>query len=151
MKKGRKKKPAIVRFEAKIDKNKNGCWIFKQTEPKDGYGIFWVTEINSYVRAHRFSFEIYKNLKIPKGKQALHKCDNPPCVNPEHLWLGSHKENMADKAMKFRVKSKLNKEKVLEARRMRKLGMTYKKIAEELGSKESTVYHAINKTYWRHV
>jgi len=69
-----------------------GCFI-------DGYGQFWVNRMN--VRSHRFIWECY-NGPIPKDLQVLHSCDNPSCVNPKHLWIGTNQENTQDRHDKGR-------------------------------------------------
>jgi len=75
------------------------CLEWKGFKNKDGYGVkrFRRTAMLS----HRVSFLI-SNGEIPKGMQVLHTCDNPCCVEPSHLWLGTHRENMADMDKKGR-------------------------------------------------
>ena len=75
------------------------CWEWQLHVDKDGYGTF---AIDSYPhRAHRVSFEIFRQ-PIPFGVLVLHACDNPRCVNPQHLFLGSQLDNMLDKIAKGR-------------------------------------------------
>lgn len=88
------------RFWEKVDvKNKNECWIWNSTTDKNGYGIFKLG--NKDVKAHRVSWEFHSG-SIPLGMQILHKCDNPPCINPNHLFLGTPQDNMDDKKKKGR-------------------------------------------------
>lgn len=92
----------INRFWNKVIKQ-NGCWKWTAMENDFGYGI-----INSGgrggrpLRAHRVSWEIH-NGNIPKGKHILHKCDNPTCTNPEHLFLGTNYDNVQDMVKKGRT------------------------------------------------
>lgn len=88
-----------------------GCWLWLGAHDKDGYGkVSASREISG--RAHRFSWEIFKG-EIPGGKWVLHKCDTSACINPEHLFLGSARDNNLDMVFKKRHvntrKTKCNK------------------------------------------
>jgi hypothetical protein len=91
----------IHRFWLRVDvRGPDDCWIWKRGRTAAGYGQFGIAQRKGY--AHRFSW-IIANGPIPAGMHILHRCDNPPCVNPAHLLLGTHDENMKDAARKGRV------------------------------------------------
>jgi hypothetical protein len=75
-------------------RNETGCWLWSGRLDKDGYGS--LRDGQKMKRAHRVSWEIHHG-PIPKGLGVLHKCNNPTCVNPEHLKIGDHKDNMSDR------------------------------------------------------
>lgn len=79
----------------------SGCWLWIRRYTRGmGYGSFQINRQKN-VRAHRHSWEIHKG-PIPAKTHVLHRCDVPSCVNPDHLFLGTAKDNMLDKAAKGR-------------------------------------------------
>lgn len=92
----KKEKSFKEKFEEKYKVNPTTkCWIWTGATTAFGHGIF------SRTTAHRIAWELYNN-NIPKGLCVLHRCDVPSCVNPEHLFLGTHADNMQDKVNKGR-------------------------------------------------
>jgi len=130
----------------------DGCWVWPLWKDKDGYGR---TQVNGKTAiAHRVAYSL-TNGHIPDGLCVLHHCDNRSCCNPEHLFLGTPKDNYDDAYRKGRVSvgerngiSKLTKEKVLSIRKdIRKQVV----IAEEYGILQTTVSEIKNKHLWRHL
>jgi len=80
------------------DNHPDGCWIWEGRKDKDGYGILWNKKA---IKAHRYSMELHGN-KVPHDMLACHHCDNPPCVNPEHLFIGTNLDNVQDSIKKGR-------------------------------------------------
>jgi hypothetical protein len=107
--------PLFDRFLSKIDKQENGCWIWTAYKDKDGYGSIQIDKLNK-IRSHRFSYCYYNNINyniLTKDECILHRCDRPSCVNPEHLFKGTHIDNMKDKVIKGRqAKGELIKRKL---------------------------------------
>ena len=131
---------------SKVDKrNEDECWEWKGYKNAQGYGRTWIDDKGYY--AHRVIFNLaYPNtitLNAPKSTDdygfLLHTCDNPPCCNPKHLFVGSHWDNMADKASKGRCpdfsggkgsRCKLSMSQAREIRQKRQTGIPAKELAK---------------------
>jgi hypothetical protein len=143
------------RFWKKVDKS-GECWIWTGCVDVTGYGVVGV---NAYpMKSHRFSWVI-TNGPVPDGLFVLHKCDNRVCVNPDHLFLGTHQDNMADRDKKGRqihgerhASSKLTELQVADIRRRYVKGCRVngiRPIARELGMSRSSVRSAIMGSSWK--
>ena len=136
----------------------SSCWYWTGSLTR-GYGYATVNKKVGY--AHRHSWE-FNFGAIPKGMCVCHKCDNPICIRPDHLFLGTHADNVRDKIAKGRARTgkrigtqhkhaKLNDEKVLLAYQLKKSGLTLREIAQQVGASKSAVGNIFTKTTWRHV
>ncbi len=165
-----RRSPAEHRFWAKVDRGgpihpvlKTRCWVWTANKDKHGYGQFKTGDRPH--AAHRWSWQTHRG-PVPLGLCVLHHCDNPACVNPAHLFLGTHSDNATDREAKGRggVKlmrrgeqngwAKLTEEMVREARRRhvkRDRQNGCHAIAREFGVSPNTVYYAVTGHNWRHV
>lgn len=136
----------------------NECWLWLGWRTAQGYGGF---EAFGICRAHRFSYELYVG-PIPDGICVLHKCDNPPCVNPNHLFLGTKRNNIIDCVAKGRYpikrfpgelhpKAKLTDAIVLECRERHLKGETINSLAREYGVTGAGMGDAIRGQSWSHL
>jgi hypothetical protein len=138
-------------------KKENGCIEWSAARDKSGYAIGWLNGRQG--RITRMLWEMERG-KIPEGLIVCHKCDNPPCCNLDHLFIGSHKANSDDKRSKSReargeqvMKGVLTDEAVLLCRRLRRGGLSYPKIIETIGidcSCHAVASAATGKT-WSHL
>ena len=126
----------------------SGCWNFTGSKDKNGYGVFGFRQR----RIHRVSYEFYVG-KIPDGLFVCHKCDNPSCFNPDHLFLGTPKDNMIDKSIKGRASkfpgeknpaAKLTNKQRSEIFELRENGLTYSQIAKIYSIAFQTVGKIVN-------
>lgn len=143
----------IDRFNSSYELiTESGCWVWMRAIDKNGYGIHYFK--NKKYFAHRKSYELF-NGKIPENMLICHKCDNPSCVNPNHLFFGTAKDNAQDALKKKRnfVGSKnsraiLNENDVIE---IRKSNLPLKDIAKKYLVSLSTIKYARKKTSWSHL
>lgn len=93
------------RFWRYVEKGE-GCWLWIGSRQKKGYGVIGVR--GTTVGAHRFSWEIATGVPAPRGYDICHACDNPSCVNPAHLFVGTRRMNIQDASRKGRLPSRVN-------------------------------------------
>jgi hypothetical protein len=92
------------RIMEKVEKSVTGCWIFTGALNNKGYGKIYLRTVNKktiIVQPHRVMYETH-NGEIPKGKNVCHSCDTPACCNPDHLFVGTQKDNLHDMTDKGR-------------------------------------------------
>lgn len=137
-----------------IPEPNSGCLLWLGAANKWGYG--YVVIKGRTLRAHRVSWEAHNGL-IPDGMMVCHKCDVRLCINPGHLFLGTHNENMADMKRKGRVRSPpgerngLSKLKDNQIRAIRADKRTNKEIAKEYGVDPSAISRLKTRETWKHV
>jgi len=150
--------PAKDRFWAKVKKSKpNDCWVWTGCRHPFGYGMLTLFSPSKHKEcAHRISWEIH-NGPIPHGLHVLHRCDNPPCVNPDHLFLGTHADNLKDAADKGRMpkgtehhNAVLSDEDVIMIRRLYspRIYSTYM-LAKQFGVGQSAIFKIISNKNWK--
>jgi len=102
-------KPLLERWRDKAGaEDENGCWPWIGAKTHYGYGK--IRKNHKQIGAHRISYELHIG-KIPKGMSVLHSCDNPGCVNPKHLFLGTQSDNLKDMFKKGRNKNQYDYDK----------------------------------------
>ena len=137
------------RFWSKVDKS-GDCWLWKGAKGRDGYGWAHLTH-RKMVYAHRLSWEL-ANGSIPLGLLVCHDCDNPPCVNPAHLFLGTEADNQRDSITKNRnaigEKNGNHKLTETEVKEIKQHGLTYERLALKFGVAEVTIWRIIRGRTW---
>lgn len=154
------------RFWADVQKGE-GCWEWQGTRNGAGYGLFWA--LGRQWRAHRVSWEL-GNGPIPDGINVCHRCDHPPCVRPDHLFLGNQQANIQDAVAKGRKKTgtdhwwssvdqsgrknrraKLAEADVLEIRRRYLGGESKHSIAQDFSIHPNHVNRLVSGARWGHL
>lgn len=132
-----------------------GCWEWEKHITKSGYGTISIN--GKSTRAHRASYEAFVG-KIPDGLVVCHKCDNPRCCNPDHLFVGTFLDNTIDHLLKGRKpvgaktgRAILSEGDALKIIELFATGMTIKQVAEVTGFNYSTVQHVRNGDTWSHI
>ena len=149
-------KNTIEDFWHKVDKNgPNGCWNWTCSLHK-GYGHFRID--GKIVMAHRYSLELALGRPIAYGLQALHKCkQNRKCVNPDHLYEGTHRQNMQDKVRdgtgnqpkgELHKNSKLTQDAIKEIRILRGFGFTLKEMGKIYAVSDNTIRDMLVGNTW---
>jgi len=135
----------------------NGCWTINKFNNGNGYRRYEKRINGKRVKfyLHIESYKMHKG-EIPQGLYVRHLCNNTGCFNPEHLDIGTQKDNMQDAVKAGRQakgtkipQSKLNEEKVLEIRKLRAEGMSQHKIAKMYGVQQSTISRVVNRIDWK--
>lgn len=141
-------------FWSRVAKS-DGCWEWQGTLGHKGYGVLKYK--GKMVYAHRLSYELHKG-PLPDGMCACHHCDNPRCVNPDHLFAGTKAENCNDRHRKGRTPSGertaravLTAEKALEIRSLSDRGVDRSEIARQYGVTKSAVVHIIHRRSWKNI
>ena len=153
------RKSTADRFWEKVEiRGKNECWNWTACTIKNGYGHFGFR--GKLYTAHRFSW-ILTNGQIPEGLCICHHCDNPGCVNPAHLFIGTQKDNIQDAINKNRMvgkkgeennNSSLTEKQVLAIRAEYKLGnITQRELARKHGVGQRTITCIVNRITWKHI
>jgi len=151
------------RFWSHVDKSAgpDGCWIWTGALSTEGYGrVYW--EKTRYNIAHRVAYQIAFD-DIPEKMLVLHKCDNTLCVNPSHLFLGTHQDNMNDMKAKGRARgasdqegednfaAKLSREIVIRIRFLYSSKLSVAEISRRTGVPYSNVWCIVHRKTWKHI
>lgn len=159
------KKTTTDSFKARTIENENGCWIWQGAKRKCKRGTHrygWVSFRGKQMNAHRAAFLLFRG-DIEKGLCVCHRCDVPECVNPNHLFLGTQRENVHDMIEKGRKatatgykkstglpsRAILDFEKVEQIRAHLSSGMTHSKIASMFGVCRSAISNISAGTVWK--
>ena len=146
----------ITRFEAKINKT-DGCWEWVASCAGAGYGQMKLPKQRKQEYSHRLAYMIYKG-PIAEGQFVCHTCDNTKCCNPDHLFLGTQKENLQDMKTKNRhlagaknAMAKLTDSDVVKIRACLAAGMPQWQIAKAFGVKQMAISRIKTGARWSHV
>lgn len=149
------------RLAEKTDVQDNGCHVWTGMRTEKGYGLIGYN--GRSWRVHRLVYEL-AYAPIPRGWIVCHRCDNPPCINPEHLFIGKPKDNTRDMMRKGRAaqgpgfpsgeehpNTKLNTEAVRQIRRLVAEGRSQRSVAKSYGVSQGTVASIAARRTWAHV
>ena len=149
-------KPPEERFWNKVDIT-DGCWEWKGSTNNRGYGSIKIAA-DKTIGVHRFAYSLMYG-SIPEGMCICHHCDNPRCVKPSHLFLGTRSDNMKDSVAKGRMNnrgeenpnSRLFKEDVYEIRRLHSLGVPQKLLSKMWEIASPQINRIVRMNGWKHI
>lgn len=160
----------IERFWSHVAKT-DTCWLWTGSKRNKGYGAFvWADDEGRVIqgRAHRFSYQIMVG-PIPAKLFVLHRCDNPACVNPDHLFVGTNQDNVSDMMQKgrhvaggtyvvgnyerggYHHNARLTEHDIRSLRTDREQGLSYSSLAQKYGISLAHAYRIVNRHAWSHV
>jgi hypothetical protein len=146
------------RFDLKVDRRgPDECWPWKPPCHRSGHGEFYVSPERGKVPAHTFAVELATGEQCPPGKEGCHRCDNPPCCNPAHVYYGTRQQNVDDMHRRSRASigsahpnSKLTEEAVVRLRQQVAAGIPIADLAWHYGVSAAAVSHAASGLTWKH-
>lgn len=152
-------KQELDRLWSKVRKSR-GCWKWAGSKLRRGYGMFSLR--GKMVYAHRLVYQIVKGVQLTPDQLCCHRCDNPNCVNPAHIFLGTHLDNARDRCAKGRTRTghlygeanklaKLTTAIVREMRRRHANGESARSLAKRFKVSSVKARSVVNRTSWRHV
>lgn len=143
---------------------KNNCWYWIGARNDRGYGVIGRgSRKQGIIKAHRIAYELFYFTKLEKDKCVCHTCDNPACVNPQHLFIGTQADNVADMIAKGRNVlppirrgnksnlARLNDKKISQIRKLANGGSSSRKIAKQFEVSNTTILQVVQRKSWRHV
>ena len=143
------------KFWERLEHTPEGCWEWTRALTKAGYGAMGLKR-GVVETTHRISWRL-ANGTIPEGMNVLHKCHNRKCCRPEHLYIGTQKDNVRDMLEAGRAggrkgethhKAKMTSEQIAEIRQKRAEGQTGTSLAKEYGLAHSGIYRIVNNRGW---
>ena len=154
----------VARFWTKVDRRAPAeCWLWQGKTQSGGYGVIWFGgKGGKTIYAHRLAYLIATGID-PVGNAVCHRCDNPTCVNPDHLFLGTIAVNVQDMIAKGRNRipdrkigehvngAKLSEGSVATIRERAAKGETSANLAAEFGVDPSHIRSIVRREYWQHV
>lgn len=160
---GPKPKSQVERFWPKVHKG-NGCWVWLGSVMKGGYGKFMWDNKRKFQReigAHRASW-LLTGKYIPPGHDVCHSCDNPRCVRPDHLFVGTRKDNMQDAVKKGRQltvplkgiangRATITDDDVRQIRCRASMGENHKALAAEYRMTKENIRMIVHRKTWSHI
>lgn len=134
----------------------NECWMWKGCQSTAGYGVIRINYILKY--AHRLAWELHNEKSIPPKISVCHSCDNPPCCNPDHLFLGSQADNMRDAKNKGRMPhgvlhhgTDLTEKDIRKIRYLGQTDIPHQEIGDYFSISRMSVNDIIHKRTWGHI